>query len=71
MDFHPGLDPGCGEDNIFWTCQGLLDVVPLLSQEMSDDDALSAPGVVVSVIRQNQDFKLLSLTRPVNGAQFL
>ncbi len=71
MDFHPGLDSGCRQDNVPGTDRGLRDPVTVPGQKTPDCDARSAAGVIVSVIGQNEDFQLLSFTGSVDGAQFL
>ena len=44
---------------------------PKVDIRHGDYDALAGAGVVVTVIRYNQDFEFASLKRQVTGAQFL
>jgi hypothetical protein len=56
---------------VFRVGEGLRDAVAVPGQESLDRNAFSASGVIISVIRQNQDFQLPSLARPVSSAEFL
>src|SRR5881227_2605680 len=71
MNFHPGLDSRCGENNILGTGRRFCDAVTVPGQKTLNGDALSAAGMILSVIGENEDFEFLSFARPVDGAQFL
>src|SRR6476661_1083363 len=71
MDFDPGLDSRCGEDDVPRTSREFCDTVTVPGQKTLNGDALSAAGMILPMIRQNEDFEFLPFARPVDCAQFL
>ena len=68
MDFHPGLDPSRGEDDVLRVLEGLCDPVSGLFQKRLDRDAFGRPGVIAAVVRKNEDFQLPALLCLVTSA---
>ena len=71
MNFHPGLNSGCGEDNVLGIHNGIRDPVPGVFQKRLNLNAPADAGVIVAMVRENQDFEIMTFTRLVKGAQFL
>ena len=68
MDFHPGLDPSRGEDDVLRVLDGLRDPVSGLFQKRLDRDAFGGASVIAAEVLKNEDFQFPALLRLVTSA---
>ena len=71
VDFHPIFNAGGGQDHILGILDGLGNPVAGLFQQGPDLHALEGAGVIMPVIRENQDLQVAPLLLPIAGTHCL